>query len=343
MIRPGEVQVMSAGSGVRHSEYNNSASEPVHFLQIWLMPDEDGLPPRYDQKAFAAAEKAGRLRLVVSPDGRDGSLSVRVDAELYATRLEAGESVTHALKPGRLAWAQIVAGGATVNGAAVSAGDGVAIEAADAVTIAADAGRSGAAAVRYAGVTTAPARAATARGKRLAAPLRFVRPSIRRPINARKGPSSPHDVPERVALTGIASGVPSTALRAVKAPPTRAGEGDAIAADRRCSGPATRRSAQDGVESGKPLRRSRPPKSKPPPAPTTLDRASPAQPDVGLSSIKLRRKSWRMQAGCSRKRQNAIASRRCASGPNASPESGCVSVSVTLSWTHKPNGCAAVA
>ena len=78
----------------------------MHFLQIWLMPDEDGLPPRYDQKAFPAAEKAGRLRLVVSPDGRDGSLSVRVDAELYATKLEAGESVTHALKPGRLAWAQ---------------------------------------------------------------------------------------------------------------------------------------------------------------------------------------------------------------------------------------------
>jgi len=139
VIRPGEVQVMSAGSGVRHSEYNDSASEPVHFLQIWLMPDEHGLPPRYDQKAFPAAEKAGRLRLVVSPDGRDGSLGVRVDAELYATRLEAGQSVTHALKPGRLAWAQIIEGGATVNGAAVSAGDGVAIEAADAVTIAADA------------------------------------------------------------------------------------------------------------------------------------------------------------------------------------------------------------
>jgi redox-sensitive bicupin YhaK (pirin superfamily) len=129
---------------VRHSEYNDSANEPVHFLQIWLMPDEPGLPPRYDQKAFPAAEKAGRLRLVVSPDGRDGSLSVRVDAELYATRLEAGQSVTHALKRGRLAWAQIIEGGATVNGAtvngaAVSAGDGVAIEAADTVTIAADA------------------------------------------------------------------------------------------------------------------------------------------------------------------------------------------------------------
>ena len=103
------------------------------------MPDEHGLPPRYQQRTFAAAEKAGKLRLVVSPDGRDGSLSARVDVELYATRLAAGESVTHALKPGRLAWAQIVEGDATVNGAAVSAGDGVAIEAAEQVTIAADA------------------------------------------------------------------------------------------------------------------------------------------------------------------------------------------------------------
>jgi redox-sensitive bicupin YhaK (pirin superfamily) len=137
VIRPGDVQVMSAGSGVRHSEYNDSASDPVHFLQIWLMPDADGLAPRYQQKAFPTAEKAGKLRLVASPDGRDGSLEVRVDAELYATRLEAGQSVTHALRPGRLAWAQIVEGGATVNGAAVSAGDGVAIEAADQVTIAA--------------------------------------------------------------------------------------------------------------------------------------------------------------------------------------------------------------
>jgi redox-sensitive bicupin YhaK (pirin superfamily) len=139
VIRPGDVQLMSAGTGVRHSEYNDSASEPAHFLQIWLLPDENGLPPRYEQKTFAAAEKAGKLRLVVSPDGRDGSLTARVDAELYATRLETGESVTRALKPGRLAWAQIVTGGASVNGAAVSAGDGVAIEDADKVTIAASA------------------------------------------------------------------------------------------------------------------------------------------------------------------------------------------------------------
>jgi len=137
VIRPGDVQLMSAGTGVRHSEYNDSASEPAHFLQIWLMPDENGAPPRYEQKTFAATEKAGKLRLVVSPDGREGSLTARVDAELYATRLETGERVTHPLKPGRLAWAQIVDGGAIVNGAEVAAGDGVAIEAADTVTIAA--------------------------------------------------------------------------------------------------------------------------------------------------------------------------------------------------------------
>ena len=101
----------------------------MHFLQIWIMPEKKELAPSYEQKTFPAAEKAGRLRLVASPDGRDGSLSVRVDAELYAARLEAGESVTHALKPGRLAWAQIVAGGATVNGTALEPGDGAAVSA----------------------------------------------------------------------------------------------------------------------------------------------------------------------------------------------------------------------
>jgi hypothetical protein len=139
-IKPGEVQVMSAGTGVRHSEYNDSASESAHFLQIWILPEQAGLPPRYAQKAFPAAEKAGKLRLVVSGDGRDGSLAIRQDADLHATRLAAGESVTHALKPGRLAWTQIVEGGATVNGASVSAGDGVAIKDADTVAIAAGAG-----------------------------------------------------------------------------------------------------------------------------------------------------------------------------------------------------------
>ena len=142
VIKPGEVQVMSAGTGVRHSEYNDSASELVHFLQIWILPEQVDLSPRYAQKAFAAAQRTNALRLVVSRDGRDGSLSIRQDADLYATRLDAGVRVAHPLKPDRLAWAQIVAGAATVNGAAVAAGDGVAIEDAEAVTI--EAGGEGA-------------------------------------------------------------------------------------------------------------------------------------------------------------------------------------------------------
>ena len=142
VIKPGEVQVMSAGTGVRHSEYNNSASDPVHFLQIWILPDQADLPPRYDQRAFLPAETANALRLIVSRDGRDGSLSIRQDADLYATRLDAGVGVAHPLRPGRLAWVQIVAGAATVNGASVAAGDGVAIDGAEAVTI--DAGGEGA-------------------------------------------------------------------------------------------------------------------------------------------------------------------------------------------------------
>jgi redox-sensitive bicupin YhaK (pirin superfamily) len=140
VIRPGDVQVMSAGSGVRHSEFNASASEPVHFLQIWIIPEATDLPPRYQQKAFSAADKAGRLRLIVSHDGRGGSLSIRQDADVYATRLTEGERVAHKLKPGRRAWAQIVEGAATINGASVAAGDGAAIEAVDTIAIAAGAG-----------------------------------------------------------------------------------------------------------------------------------------------------------------------------------------------------------
>jgi redox-sensitive bicupin YhaK (pirin superfamily) len=140
VIRPGDVQVMSAGSGVRHSEFNASASEPVHFLQIWIIPEATDLPPRYQQKSFSAADKAGRLRLIVSRDGRGGSLSIRQDADVYAARLTEGERVAHKLKPGRRAWAQIVEGAATINGASVAAGDGAAIEEVDTATIAASVG-----------------------------------------------------------------------------------------------------------------------------------------------------------------------------------------------------------
>jgi redox-sensitive bicupin YhaK (pirin superfamily) len=128
VIRPGDVQVMSAGTGIRHSEFNHSKQEPVHFLQIWLLPDKQGLPPRYDQKSFADAEKRGRLRLVGSPDGRDGSIVIHQDAELYDSLLDDGESVNHVLKSGRKAWVQVVRGAVAVNGEALRAGDGASVE-----------------------------------------------------------------------------------------------------------------------------------------------------------------------------------------------------------------------
>jgi hypothetical protein len=128
VIRPGDVQVMSAGTGIRHSEFNHSTKEPVHFLQIWVMPDRQGLKPRYDQKNFPDAEKRGRLRLVGSPSGRDGSIVIHQDAEIYASLLASGEAVTHALSAGRRGWVQVIRGAVEVNGTAVSAGDGVAVQ-----------------------------------------------------------------------------------------------------------------------------------------------------------------------------------------------------------------------
>ncbi len=129
VIRPGEVQVMSAGTGIRHSEFNHSKEEPVHFLQIWLLPEREGLAPRYDQKRFPDREKRGRLRLVGSPDGRHGSIVIHQDADIFATLLDGGETVTHGLKAGRKGWVQVVRGAVTVNGEPVRAGDGVAAEA----------------------------------------------------------------------------------------------------------------------------------------------------------------------------------------------------------------------
>ena len=128
MIRPGGVQRMSAGTGIRHSEFNHSKNEPVHFLQIWVLPDRKGLPPRYDQKSFPNSEKRDRLRLVGSPDGRDGSIVIHQDAEIYDALLSRGHAVTHALKAGRKGWIQVIAGAVEVNGKAASAGDGVAVE-----------------------------------------------------------------------------------------------------------------------------------------------------------------------------------------------------------------------
>jgi redox-sensitive bicupin YhaK (pirin superfamily) len=135
VIRPGDVQVMSAGTGIRHSEFNPSKNEPVHFLQIWVLPDKQGLAPRYDQKSFPSAEKRDRLRLVGSSDGRDGSIVIHQDADIYDALLSRGHAVTHALKAGRKSWIQVVGGVVEVNGKAAVAGDGVAVEDESAVSI----------------------------------------------------------------------------------------------------------------------------------------------------------------------------------------------------------------
>jgi redox-sensitive bicupin YhaK (pirin superfamily) len=127
LIHPGDVQRMSAGTGVSHSELNPSASEPVHFLQIWILPERDGLAPSYEQKHFAAEERRGRLCLVASRDGREGSIRVHQDVALYATLLGAGESLSHALGPGRHAWLQLARGRCALNGIALEAGDGAAV------------------------------------------------------------------------------------------------------------------------------------------------------------------------------------------------------------------------
>jgi redox-sensitive bicupin YhaK (pirin superfamily) len=128
-IQPGDVQYMSAGTGVAHSEFNASKTEPVHLYQIWMFPDKNGHKPTYDQKHFSEAEKRGRLRLVVSPDGRDGSVKIRQDNELYATVLGAGESVKHELEPERHAYVQVARGSVTLNGNALEVGDGAEISA----------------------------------------------------------------------------------------------------------------------------------------------------------------------------------------------------------------------
>ena len=136
IIRPGDVQIMSAGTGIRHSEVNPSPTEAGHFLQIWIEPDRAGIAPRYDQKQFPESEKRGRLRLVGSRDGRDGSIVIHQDVDLLATVLGAGENATHRLRQGRSAWLQVARGSVDVNGQTLVAGDGAALldEAAVAVT-----------------------------------------------------------------------------------------------------------------------------------------------------------------------------------------------------------------
>ena len=137
VIRPGDVQRMSAGTGVRHSEYNASNAEPVHFLQIWIIPEENGLEPGYEQTTFGPDERRGRLRLVGSPDAREGSVTIHQDVDLYAALLGPGETVDHDFDASRIGWIQLVRGSARVNDTPVSAGDGIAVPVGTAVAISA--------------------------------------------------------------------------------------------------------------------------------------------------------------------------------------------------------------
>jgi hypothetical protein len=137
VIRPGDVQRMSAGSGIQHSEYNASKTEPVHFLQIWIQPDRLNIAPGYEQKHFPQEERRGRLRLFASGDGRDGSLTIRQDAALFGGTLAAGEMVEHGFAAGRRGWLQLVRGEVDANGQRLAAGDGAAIDGEAALRIAA--------------------------------------------------------------------------------------------------------------------------------------------------------------------------------------------------------------
>jgi len=127
VLRPGEFQRMSAGTGILHSEFNPSATDPVHLYQIWLFPREKGMEPSYEQKNFAESERQGRLRIVASPDGREGSLTIHQDAAIYLSSLAAGDEVTHKLAGGRHAWLQVLRGAVELNGHALAEGDGAAV------------------------------------------------------------------------------------------------------------------------------------------------------------------------------------------------------------------------
>ncbi|MBE1283433.1 MAG: cupin domain-containing protein [Rhodobacteraceae bacterium] len=138
IIRPGDIQRMTAGTGVRHSEYNASKTDPVHFLQIWIVPEREGLPPSYEQQAFVEAERQNTLRLVGSRDGRDGSVTIHRDVDLYSSVLDQGESVTHLTRPNRGVWIQVTHGALSANGSKLETGDGFAVTNQPKITLEAD-------------------------------------------------------------------------------------------------------------------------------------------------------------------------------------------------------------
>ena len=127
VIRPGDVQRMSAGKGVRHSEFNASQSAPVHLLQIWIEPNVTGIDPGYEEKHFSDDEKRGRLRLIASPDGRDGSVKIHQNAQMYAALLDGADTVIHTVAAGRKTYVHVARGAVTVNGQPLNAGDGARI------------------------------------------------------------------------------------------------------------------------------------------------------------------------------------------------------------------------
>jgi quercetin 2,3-dioxygenase len=127
IIRPGDGQRMSAGTGVRHSEANPSQTDPAHLLQIWILPERRGIEPGYEQKDFPAEEKRGKLRLIASPDGKDGSVTIHQDARLYVSLLGPGQQVQHELGQGRYGWLQVAKGAVELNGKRLQQGDGAAI------------------------------------------------------------------------------------------------------------------------------------------------------------------------------------------------------------------------
>ena len=140
VIRPGEVQRMSAGTGISHSEFNHSRTEPVHFLQIWILPARPGQPPGYEQKQFPAEARRGRLLLIADPAGTDGAVTVHQDVRLYAADLEAGQSLSYAPPAGRHTWLQVARGLVELNGDELRAGDGAAISNEPQIELASSAG-----------------------------------------------------------------------------------------------------------------------------------------------------------------------------------------------------------
>ncbi len=142
IIRPGDGQRMSAGTGILHSEANPSSTEPVHLLQIWILPGQKGIAPGYEQKAFPEEEKRGRLRVIAAPDGHEGAVTIHQDVSLYVSLLDKDQRVTHTLSPGRHAWLQVARGSVELNGTRLEQGDGAAVSDEQKLTISGSDGQS---------------------------------------------------------------------------------------------------------------------------------------------------------------------------------------------------------